>query len=140
MRLRNGRWTIERDVVLDKYGLLLTDKRKKRAEKKMKEKREKEEKAKKKSLNAFEVPKTSSGHEIEGTSTRAKTSNVYRPYSTFHPVLPQNPTYWSNRDLRVMAPEGLGYWSSVDKEGRKTSKYVQGRLVTLTDTRSYPGL
>ncbi|SCO43681.1 uncharacterized protein FFNC_09310 [Fusarium fujikuroi] len=119
-RISDGRWTIERDVVLDKYGLLLTDKRKKRAEKKMKEKREKEEKAKKKSLNAFDVPKTSSGHEIEGTLTRAKTSNVYRPYSTFHPVLPQNPTYWSNRDLRVMAPEGLGYWSSVDKEGRKT--------------------
>nr|RBQ85645.1 hypothetical protein FVER53263_05894 [Fusarium verticillioides] len=119
-RISDGRWTIERDVVLDKYGLLLTDKRKKRAEKKMKEKREKEEKARKKSLGAIDVPKTSSGHEIEGTSTRAKTSNVYRPYSTFHPVLPQNPTYWSNRDLRVMAPEGLGYWSSVDKQGRKT--------------------
>ncbi|KAL5608461.1 hypothetical protein FOBRF1_008958 [Fusarium oxysporum] len=40
--------------------------------------------------------------------------------NTFHPVLPQNPTYWGNRDLRVMAPEGLGYWLSVDKEGRKT--------------------
>ncbi|KAK2932022.1 hypothetical protein FoTM2_006479 [Fusarium oxysporum f. sp. vasinfectum] len=88
--------------------------------KKMKERRKKEERAKKKSLDAFDVPKTSSGHEIEGTSTRAKTSNVYRPYSTFHPVLPQNPTYWGNRDLRVMAPEGLGYWLSVDKEGRKT--------------------
>ncbi|EGU83478.1 hypothetical protein FOXB_05997, partial [Fusarium oxysporum f. sp. conglutinans Fo5176] len=119
-RISDGRWTIERDVVLDKYGLLLTDKRKKRAEKKMKERRKKEEKAKKKSLDAFDVPKSSSGHEIEGTSTRAKTSNVYRPYSTFHPVLPQNPTYWGNRDLRVMAPEGLGYWLSVDKEGRKT--------------------
>ncbi|KAG5798505.1 hypothetical protein H9Q69_002493 [Fusarium xylarioides] len=119
-RISDGRWTIERDVVLGKYGLLLTDKRKKRAEKKMKEKREKKEKAKKKSLGAFDVPKPSSGHEIEGTSTRAKTSNVYRPYSTFHPVLPQNPTYWSNRDLRVIAPEGLGYWSSVDKKGRKT--------------------
>ncbi|KAF4337300.1 Mg2+ transporter like zinc transport [Fusarium beomiforme] len=119
-RISDGRWTIERDVVLDKYGLLLTDKRKKRAEKKIKEKKKKEEKAKKKSQEVFDVPKPSSGPEIEGTSTRTKTSNVYRPYSTFHPVLPQNPTYWDNRDLRVMAPEGMGYWSSVDKEGRKT--------------------
>ncbi|KAH7248574.1 uncharacterized protein BKA55DRAFT_540003 [Fusarium redolens] len=119
-RISDGRWTIERDVVLDKYGLLLTDKRKKRAEKKMKERKKKEEKAKKKNPEVFDVPKTSSGPEIEGTTTRTKTSNVYRPYSTFHPVLPQNPTYWDNRDLRVMAPEGMGYWSSVDKEGRKT--------------------
>ncbi|KAM0320180.1 hypothetical protein ACHAPQ_010073 [Fusarium lateritium] len=121
-RISDGRWTIERDVVLDKYGLLMTDKRRKRAENKIKERKKKEEKAKKKDKEAFDVlpPSDNRGHEIEGTSTRTKTSNVYRPYSTFHPVLPQNPTYWHNRDLRVMAPEGLGYWSGVDQKGRKT--------------------
>ncbi|KAF4439480.1 hypothetical protein F53441_12587 [Fusarium austroafricanum] len=119
-RISDGRWTIERDVVLDKHGLLLTEKRKKRAERKVKERKKKEEKEKKKGQEMFDVPQSAGGPEIEGTSTRTKTSNVYRPYSTFHPVLPQNPTYWHNRDLRVMAPEGMGYWSSIDKEGRKT--------------------
>jgi hypothetical protein len=104
----------------------MTDKRKKRAEIKMKERKKKEEKAKKKGREIFDVPQSSDhrDQEIEGTSTRNKTSNVYRPYSTFHPVLPQCPTYWHNRDLRVMAPEGLGYWSSVDQKGRKTSQYL----------------
>ncbi|KAM0553366.1 hypothetical protein ACHAPJ_007379 [Fusarium lateritium] len=118
-RISDGRWTIERDVTLDKYGLLLTDKRKKRAEEKIKERRKKERKARKKGKETLNLPQ-SSPPEIEGASIRAKTSNVYRPYSTFHPVLPRNAEYWHNRDLRVMAPEGMGYWSSVDQEGRKT--------------------
>ncbi|KAF4994433.1 hypothetical protein FDECE_13134 [Fusarium decemcellulare] len=114
--ISDGRWTIERDVILDKYGLLLTEKRRKIAEKKIREKEMKEKKAVGRVDFSFRSPKL----KIPGTSTRSKTTNVYRPYSTFHPVLPCNPTYWKNRDLRVMAPEGIGYWSSVDEEGRKT--------------------
>ncbi|KAF4974936.1 hypothetical protein FZEAL_8199 [Fusarium zealandicum] len=114
-RVSDGRWTIERDIVLNKYGLPLVGKRKELAEKKMKER-----KKKKKNTGKEWAPQPPNEPEIEGTSTRSKTTNVYRPYSTFHPVLPRNPTYWNNRDLRVMAPEGMGYWSSVDAEGRKT--------------------
>ncbi|RGP81487.1 hypothetical protein FLONG3_356 [Fusarium longipes] len=123
-RISDGRWTIERDVVLDRSGLLLTDKRKKRAERKIREKREKEEKkmSKKRDKNMFAVPEQpKSAIKIEGTSNRVKTSNVYRPYSTFFPILRRNPGYWYNRDLRVMAPEGMGYWTSIDGEGRKTT-------------------
>ncbi|KAF5673855.1 hypothetical protein FHETE_3242 [Fusarium heterosporum] len=123
MRISDGRWSMERDVVLDKYGLLLTEKRKKRAEKKMEEMKKKEKKRKSKGQEKFGVSLSSNDHELMGTSTRTKTSNVYRPYSTFHPVLPQDATNWDNRDLRVMAPEGLGYWSHVD-QGKKTSEYL----------------
>ncbi|KAM0342629.1 hypothetical protein ACHAPU_009359 [Fusarium lateritium] len=119
MRISDGRWSMERDVILDKYGLLLTEKRKKRAEKKMEELKKKEKKVRKKGQEMFDVSLSSNDHELKGTSMRTKTSNVYRPYSTFHPVLPQDATNWDNRDLRVMAPEGLGYWSHVD-QGRKT--------------------
>ncbi|VTO93782.1 unnamed protein product [Fusarium graminearum] len=122
-RISDGRWTIERDVVVDKSGLLLTDKRKKRAERKIQERKEKEKKkeTKKRDKNMFAVPEPpKSAVKIEGTSNRVKKSNVYRPYSTFFPILRQNPEYWKNRDLRVMAPEGMGYWTSVDKAGNKT--------------------
>ncbi|CEI69225.1 hypothetical protein FVEN_g4021 [Fusarium venenatum] len=122
-RISDGRWTIERDVIVDRSGLLLTDKRKKRAERKIQERKEKEEKkkTKQKSQDMFAVPEPrKSTVKIEGTSNRVKTSNVYRPYSTFFPILRQNPKHWKNRDLRVMAPEGMGYWTSVDKEGKKT--------------------
>ncbi|KAJ4113256.1 hypothetical protein NW768_011535 [Fusarium equiseti] len=118
-RISDGRWTIERDVVLDKTGLLLTDKRKKRAEQKMQKKEDKA--AKKKDNKGFVLPETPKVTvKLEGTADRIKTSNVYRPYSTFFPILHRNAEYWKDRDLRVMAPEGIGYWSSVDKEGRKT--------------------
>ncbi|KAG8669316.1 hypothetical protein FPOAC2_08639 [Fusarium poae] len=122
-RISDGRWTIERDVVVDRIGLLLTDKRKKRAERKIQERKEKEDKkrTKHKNQDMFAVPEPpKSTVKIEGTSNRVKNSNVYRPYSTFFPILRQNPEYWKNRDLRVMAPEGMGYWTSVDKEGKKT--------------------
>ncbi|KAM0495459.1 hypothetical protein ACHAP8_008049 [Fusarium lateritium] len=122
-RISDGRWTIERDVVVDRSGLLLTDKRKKRAERKIQGRKQKEEKkrTKQKNQDMFAVPEPpKSAVKIEGTSNRVKTSNVYRPYSTFFPILRQNPEYWKNRDLRVMAPEGMGYWTSIDKEGKKT--------------------
>ncbi|GKU05681.1 hypothetical protein FLAG1_08571 [Fusarium langsethiae] len=121
-RISDGRWTIERDVVVDRSGLLLTDKRKKRAKKKIQERKEKEEKkeTKKRNKNMLAVPEPpKSTVKIEGTSNRVKASNVYRPYTTFFPILRQNPEYWKNRDLRVMAPEGMGYWTSVDKDGKK---------------------
>ncbi|KAM0239385.1 hypothetical protein ACHAPO_003359 [Fusarium lateritium] len=122
-RISDGRWTIERDVVVDRSGLLLTDKRKKRAERKIQGRKQKEEKkrTKQKNQDMFAVPEPpKSAVKIEGTSNRVKISNVYRPYSTFFPILRQNPEYWKNRDLRVMAPEGMGYWTSIDKEGKKT--------------------
>ncbi|KAJ4255874.1 hypothetical protein NW757_004497 [Fusarium falciforme] len=115
-RVCDGRWTMERDVVLDKYGLLLTEKRRKRAEENLKDHKRKL----KKEAEMRGLPQSSVHLKLESTSTRTKTTNVYRPYSTFHPVLPRNPAYWTNRDLRVMAPEGMGYWSSMDDQGRKT--------------------
>ncbi|KAM0432993.1 hypothetical protein ACHAPT_004698 [Fusarium lateritium] len=115
-RVSDGRWTMERDVVLDKYGLLLTEKRRRRAEKNLEDQKRKL----KKEAEMRGLPQSPVKLKLEGTSTRSKTTNVYRPYSTFHPVLPRNPCYWDNRDLRVMAPEGMGYWSSVDDQGRKT--------------------
>ncbi|KAM5347832.1 hypothetical protein ACJ41O_007656 [Fusarium nematophilum] len=116
-RISDGRWTIERDVVLDKNGLLMTEKRKETAEERTKKKKAREKKNMQQGLGLPQVP---TEPEIEGTSTRSKSTNVYRPYSTFHPVLPSNPFWWRNRDLRVLAPEGIGYWSNVDEEGRKT--------------------
>lgn len=117
---------MERDVVLDKYGLLLTEKRRKRAEESLKDHKRKL----KKEAEMRGLPQSSVHLKLESTSTRTKTTNVYRPYSTFHPVLPRNPAYWTNRDLRVMAPEGMGYWSSMDDQGRKTSEFIyRHRLV-----------
>lgn len=110
-RIADGRWTMERDVVLDKRGLLMTQKRQAAADKKAREKNKKE-KRKKKSRATEEA-------NADGTSTRSKTSNVYRAYSTFQ-SLPRNPAWWTNRDLRVMAPEGMSYWSSINEEGKKT--------------------
>ncbi|KAF7552411.1 hypothetical protein G7Z17_g4361 [Cylindrodendrum hubeiense] len=107
-RIADGRWTMERDVKLDKHGLLMTQKRQALADKKAR----KNAKTKKKSRATEEA-------NADGTSSRAKTSNVYRAYSTFQ-SLPRNPTWWTNRDLRVMAPEGMSYWTSIDEEGKKT--------------------
>jgi len=102
MRLGDGRWVMERDVLLDKHGLLMTKKRQERLNK-----------AKQKKKKDKLVPLDAT------TSVRSKTTNVYRAYSTFESI-PKNPKYWVNRDLRVMAPEGASYWSRVD-EGKKTS-------------------
>lgn len=106
-RLGDGRWAMERDVVLDKHGLLMTAKRKARADKEAQKRKKKQN-----------ISQPSEGN--NGTSMRYKTTNVYRAYNTFDP-LPKNPSSWANRDLRVMAPEGTSYWSGVDSEGKKTS-------------------
>lgn len=53
---------------------------------------------------------------------RNNTTNVYRAYSTFE-NLPNNAEYWENRDLRVLAPEGLSYWQGQDSNGKKTGTY-----------------
>ncbi|KAH8736357.1 hypothetical protein BGZ61DRAFT_527317 [Ilyonectria robusta] len=110
-RIADGRWTMERDVVLDKRGLLMTQKRQAATDKKAR-KKDKKEKRKKNSRATEEA-------NADGTSTRSKTSNIYRAYSTFQ-SLPRNPSWWTNRDLRVMAPEGMSYWSSINEEGKKT--------------------
>ena len=102
MRLADGRWMVERDVLLDKHGLLMT---KSRAAKEARRKKAKDQ----------EQPLQS-----DGTSTRVKTTNIYRAYSSFE-SLPNNPYYWTNRDLRVMAPEGVGCWSGTDDAGKKIS-------------------
>jgi len=112
-RLSDGRWLMEQDVLLDKHGLLMTAHREARAQKQAR-KRSKKEADSSRPAEAAD----------SGTSGRYKTANVYRPYSTFDP-LPRNPTSWWNRDLRVMAPEGLSYWSGSDGEGRKTSYVSQ---------------
>lgn len=103
-RLVDGRYLIERDVALDKYGLLMTTKRQAR-----KEKRARKQAKKKSGLRASDHDKPAG---------RSKTSNVYRPYSTFG-SLPKNPQYWRNRDLRVLAPEGISCWSNIDEQGKK---------------------
>ncbi|KAK7413852.1 hypothetical protein QQX98_007269 [Neonectria punicea] len=107
-RIADGRWTMERDVILDKNGLLMTQKRQARADKKAKKRKRKH-----KTARAPQQPNA------DGTSARIKTTNVYRAYSTFQ-SLPRNPGWWSNRDLRVLAPEGSSYWSGVDEHGKKT--------------------
>ncbi|KAF7559925.1 hypothetical protein G7046_g4224 [Stylonectria norvegica] len=109
-RLVDGRWMMERDVDVDKLGFLMTAKRQAHEEERAKLKRKKQKKKKEKVV----VPELPTD-----TSRRVKTSNVYRPYSSFT-CLPGNPSYWLNRDLRVVAPEGVGYWSKVDEDGRKT--------------------
>lgn len=106
-RLADGRWTMERDVVLDKKGLLMTTKRQARRDKEAKKRKAKGEQSR-----------------DDDSSTRVKASNIYRAYSTFQ-SLPSNPTWWTNRDLRVMAPEGLSYWPTVDADGKKTSQCSQ---------------
>jgi hypothetical protein len=110
-RLKDGRWLMERDVLLDKRGMLMTKSRQQRADRDW----EKQEKKRKKDKHpAQDAPAD------DGRYRRSKTSNVYRPYSTFE-GMPKNPADWTNRDLRVMAPEGASHWSGIDSEGRPTS-------------------
>lgn len=111
-RLADGRWVMERDVTLDKYGLLMTKKRQARLNKT------------KQGEKKVQTP------HAETTSVRTKTTNVYRPYSTFESI-PKNPKYWVNRDLRVMAPEGASYWTGVDGDGKKTSTYNHGSHINI---------
>lgn len=123
-RLKDGRWTMERDVVLDKRGLLMTSKRMARANKIARKRSRRQAKAKAKAkMNLPPPPRTETAPTQTGGATmRSKTTNVYRPYATFE-NLPNNAEYWENRDLRVMAPEGLSYWQGQDSNGKKTSTY-----------------
>lgn len=105
LRLHDGRWLVERDVVLNERGLLMTKKRQLRADK-LRKKRE------------IKLGKDAAACAQFRESKRAKMSNIYRPYSTFE-GLPRNPHYWTNRDLRVLAPEGLSFWSGLDQDSSK---------------------
>lgn len=114
-RLHDGRWLVERDVVLDERGLLMTKKRQLRAEKLLK-KRE------------LKLGKERAACTQSKESKRSKMSNIYRPYSTFE-GLPKNPHYWTNRDLRVLAPEGFSLWSGSDQDGAKVGKRSISRSI-----------
>ncbi|KAK1772140.1 hypothetical protein QBC33DRAFT_365 [Phialemonium atrogriseum] len=116
-RVGDGRWVMERDVVLDKHGLLMTAKRKAEADRKAK--KEAEKRSKKEQQVPLPPSLSPSPAGADTTSVRGKTTNVYRAYSTFE-SLPNNPTFWTNRDLRVMAPEGASYWRGLDHGGKTT--------------------
>lgn len=107
-RLGDGRWLVERDVILDKHGYFMTRRR-----------------LLKHALAAKTSKKKSKREELY---SRAKDSNIYRAYSTFE-GLPKNVTAWKNRDLRVVAPEGTSYWSGKDQHGQRIGycslQYVQ---------------
>ena len=104
-RLNDGRWLVERDVLLDKHGYLMTTARlASQAEK------EKASKGKGKGEGKRKV-----------TFSRGKGSNIYRAYSTFD-GLPKNVVSWTNRDLRVVAPEGTSYWSGQNERGQRTGR------------------
>lgn len=107
-RISDSRWMIERDVRLDKRGFFMTAKRQAQAAKKA---RKQDRKGKAADVDTV----------ADGSTGRSKASNVYRPYSSFVP-LPRNPGYWKNRDLRVLSPEGVSYYSTEESDGRKTSK------------------
>lgn len=109
-RLGDGRYMIERDVSLDKYGLLMTTKRQAKFEKRA---RKQERKRNGRRPSDQDKP-----------AGRSKTSNVYRPYSSFV-SLPKNPEYWKNRDLRVLAPEGISCWSNIDERGKKIGMLIR---------------
>ncbi|UNI24565.1 hypothetical protein JDV02_010300 [Purpureocillium takamizusanense] len=104
-RLGDGRWIVERDITLDKNGLLMTEARLAKAKRASEKRRKKQQDS-----------RTTTAEEMPG---RAKATNVYRAYSTFE-GLPKNVSAWRNRDLRVVAPEGASYWSGVDDHGKRT--------------------
>ena len=106
-RLCQGRWMIERDVTLDKHGLLMTKKRLARL---------------KQSEETKGEGRRSSTATGDTAASRVKATNVYRAYGTFE-GLPKNVSAWRNRDLRVMAPEGASYWSGLDGQGKKTGLF-----------------
>ncbi|KAJ6439301.1 Altered inheritance of mitochondria protein 18, mitochondrial [Purpureocillium lavendulum] len=116
-RLGDGRWMVERDVALDKHGLLMTERRLARA-KLAKEKQGKKE------------PEPANADEV--TPGRVKASNLYRAYSTFE-GLPKNVSAWRNRDLRVVAPEGVSYWSGTDDDGQRTVVLLVDPLRNMVD-------
>lgn len=103
-RIGDGRWLVERDVLLDKHGYFMTRRR-----------------LIKHALAAKTSKKKSKQEKLY---SRAKSSNIYRAYSTFE-GLPKNVTAWKNRDLRVVAPEGSSYWSGNDQHGQRIGTYLR---------------
>lgn len=124
VRLSDGRWMMERDVVLDKWGRYMTAQKLSKAKTLAKEKKEKKQKMQAKRRKNMLPPGPSPTTEEDLTTpTKVKASNIYRPYSTFE-GLPKNINSWFNRDLRVMAPEGLSYWSGQDETGQRVGEYL----------------
>ncbi|KAM3561020.1 hypothetical protein MY1884_002589 [Beauveria asiatica] len=114
VRLNDGRWLAERDVVLDKWGRYMTTQKLAKAKLVADAKRKKKQRKQKGHYPSAEDPSTDAGL----TPSKVKASNVYRAYSTFE-GLPRNLNSWYNRDLRVLAPEGLGYWTGSDEQGKR---------------------
>lgn len=117
VRLSDGRWLAERDVVLDKWGRYMTTQKLAKA-KLLADARQK--KKQKKQKEHF-PPAANPSMEADLTPSKVKASNVYRPYSTFE-GLPKNVDSWYNRDLRVLAPEGLSHWTGTDEAGERVSE------------------
>ncbi|KAI9163632.1 hypothetical protein HJFPF1_05253 [Paramyrothecium foliicola] len=137
-RVKDGRWLVERDALLDRRGLLMTKRRRQVAEKAKKKKEKKEKKDKKKREQRSVNGQENRGDDVpvvDSTFRRYKTSNIYRAYSTFE-GLPMNPPYWNNRDLRVMAPEGASYWTGADGSGRKIVLLLVDPRRSMKDERT----
>ncbi|OAA77690.1 Mg2+ transporter protein, CorA-like/Zinc transport protein ZntB [Akanthomyces lecanii RCEF 1005] len=114
VRLSDGRWLVERDVVLDKWGRYMTTQRLAKA----KVLAEAKQKKKQKEHKGHYPPVPGPSSDANLTPSKVKASNVYRPYSTFE-GLPKNLNCWYNRDLRVLAPEGFSHWTGSDEAGEK---------------------
>lgn len=117
VRLSDGRWLVERDVVLDKWGRYMTTQKLAKAKTLADAKQKKKQKKHKGHYPT--VPDPSADAHL--TPSKVKASNVYRPYSTFE-GLPKNLNSWYNRDLRVLAPEGLSHWTGLDEAGARVGK------------------
>ncbi|OAQ98294.1 hypothetical protein LLEC1_02896 [Akanthomyces lecanii] len=114
VRLSDGRWLMERDVVLDKWGRYMTTQKLAKAKILAEAKQKKVQKKKK----GHYPPAPTPSSDANLTPSKVKASNVYRPYSTFE-GLPKNLNAWYNRDLRVLAPEGLSHWTGTDEAGQR---------------------
>ncbi|KAF1731517.1 hypothetical protein CRV24_007702 [Beauveria bassiana] len=114
VRLHDGRWLAERDVVLDKRGRYMTTQKLAKAKLLADAKRKKKQRKQKGHYPSVEDPSTDAAL----TPSKVKASNVYRAYSTFE-GLPRNLNSWYNRDLRVLAPEGLSHWTGSDEQGKR---------------------
>ncbi|KAJ4145388.1 hypothetical protein LMH87_004240 [Akanthomyces muscarius] len=114
VRLSDGRWLVERDVVLDKWGRYMTTQKLAKA----KVLAEAKQKKKQKEHKGHYPPVPGPSSDANLTPSKVKASNVYRPYSTFE-GLPKNLNSWYNRDLRVLAPEGFSHWTGSDEAGER---------------------
>ncbi|PMB69252.1 hypothetical protein BM221_003890 [Beauveria bassiana] len=114
VRLSDGRWLAERDVVLDKWGRYMTTQKLAKAKLLADAKRKKKQRKEKGHYPSVDDPSTDAAL----TPSKVKASNVYRAYSTFE-GLPRNLNSWYNRDLRVLAPEGLSHWTGSDEQGKR---------------------